>query len=126
MNEIWKEYFSVHRLVAKSFIPNPHNLPQVNHKNGIKHDNQIENLEWCDASHNQKHAVDLGLSKPNKGADCYNAKAVVMKTLNGIKLKAFPTIIEAANELRISRHSISKNLSGRNKTCHGYLFESLS
>ena len=55
--------FSVHRLVAQTFIPNPKNLKEVNHKFGNKFDNYFKNLEWCTDSENKKHAFKNGLMK---------------------------------------------------------------
>ena len=63
-----------HRLVALSFIPNPNNYPQVNHINGVKDDNNLENLEWCTNSQNQIHAIQNGLNIPNYGDKHHLAK----------------------------------------------------
>lgn len=58
---------TVHRLVAKAFVPNPNNLPEVNHIDGDKTNNNADNLEWVTSSQNQKHAFKLGLQVGNKG-----------------------------------------------------------
>lgn len=57
-----KKYFLVHRLIAQAFIDNPNNLQEVNHKDGNKLNNNINNLEWCDRKYNVRHAYKMGLN----------------------------------------------------------------
>ena len=68
--------YKVHRLVAQAFIPNPNNLPEINHRNGIKSDNTISNLEWCSDLDNQLHAIRTGLKTfdSTRGENFYAAK----------------------------------------------------
>lgn len=61
--------FRVHRLVALMFLCNPNNLPQINHKDGNKENNNVDNLEWCSNDYNQKHASMLGLKKSKKAVE---------------------------------------------------------
>lgn len=59
-----RKMYLMHRLVAEAFIPNPNNLLQVNHIDGDKTNNNINNLEWCDSTYNSIHAYKIGLHKP--------------------------------------------------------------
>ena len=64
----------IHRLVAIEFLENKEKKPQVNHKNGIKSDNRLENLEWCTQSENMKHSLNTGLKIPLNGENCKVSK----------------------------------------------------
>lgn len=61
-----KKYYSVHRLVASAFIPNPMGKPEVNHINGYRHDNRSSNLEWVTRSENEKHSYHVLGRQPNR------------------------------------------------------------
>ena len=73
--------FSVHRLVAICFIENKLNKPQVNHIDGNKLNNIVENLEWCNNSENQLHAWKLGLNRTSDNLDLYRTNCIVTKEL---------------------------------------------
>ena len=86
-------YVSVHRLVAKAFIPNPEDKPFINHKNGVKDDNRIENLEWVTQKENIQHAWRTGLARRNKNGN--GSKAVDQFDLEGNYIRTFPSTMEA-------------------------------
>lgn len=90
-------------LVAQHFIPNPNNLPQVNHKDGDKDNCNDWNLEWSTASSNIKHAYDTGLHKPN----IYHNRCVMQTTSSG-KVIPYRSIRDAEAQTGIDRSAISR------------------
>lgn len=74
----YKRYL-VHRLMAEAFIPNPRNLPQVNHIDGNRQNFNLDNLEWCDQRSNMQHAITIGLFPNRKGEK--NGRATITQEL---------------------------------------------
>ena len=116
-----RKNYRIHRLVAESFIPNPNNLPQVNHIDGNKTNNCVSNLEWCDGSYNVKESFRLGLSK--KGAVHPNSKKVLQYDLNGNFIKEWNCVIDAINNLHLPKYahsSISLCCRGKTQSAYGF------
>ena len=109
------ERYLIHRLVAEKYLPNPNNLPCVNHINHIRDDNRVENLEWCDYKYNNKYSNCVeAMAKSHK-------KQVKQLTLDGELIKIWDSAAEASKELGIS--GVYRGANGTRKTVGGFRWE---
>ena len=106
----------VHRLVAETFIPNPNNLPEVNHKDENPNNNHVENIEWCTSEYNHNYGTRIERIAKAK------SKAVFQYSLDGTLLQEFPSVNEVERQLGFAHGGIASCCRGECKKVYGFIW----
>ena len=118
-----RKFYSVHRLVAQTFLDNPDNKPQVNHIDGNRENNRVDNLEWVTSSENINHAFQTGLSHGLRGDLSPHKVAVLQYEKDGTLVKEWSCIADAARFLNGNITGICSACRQKNcKTYKGYIW----
>lgn len=113
----------VHRLMAEHFIPNPNNLPEVNHINENKQDNRVENLEYCDRKYNCNFGTGI---ERNRNKNINNPKTIISVKQYDLKdnlIKEWISIAEAVREGGFDGSSISQCINGKLKSHKNFIWK---
>ena len=102
---------TIHRLVAEAYIPNPDNLPQINHKDENKENNCLQNLEWCDAKYNNNYGTRI-----EKVSNSLKIP-ILQYTLDGELVREWPSATDVGREVQ---STICNCLKGKRKSAYGY------
>ena len=112
-----KKSCKVHRLVAQTFIPNPDNLPEVNHKDENKENNSVQNLEWCDRKYNQNYGTGIQRMAEKK------SKQVLQFTKSGEFVREWKSAMDVQRTIGYFNNSISNCCNGKLKSAYGYIWK---
>lgn len=115
--------YSIHRLVAMAFIPNPDNLPQVNHKDENKLNNCVDNLEWCTREYNHNYGT-INIRKSQKQLNDKNKSKVVLQySLDGTFIKEWKSTMDVQRNLGFGQSNISICCRNIRKTAYNYIWK---
>lgn len=113
-------YKRVHRIVAHAFIPNPENKSQVNHINGIRTDNRVENLEWATPHENTLHGYR------SNWRQSATAIRIIQKTLSWEYVNTFDSLLDAERKIGVNNWNLSSHLKWVYKSCWGFIWEKIT
>lgn len=118
-----KKTIKVHRLVAQTFIPNPENKDEINHKNWIKTDNRVDNLEWCTRSENQLHSYSTWLNKKRYWSENSKSKKILQYNLDLIFIKEWDSTMDIERELWFYHWNISNCCRWKYKQSYWFIWK---